>query len=117
MKLLIVWMSLGFSLSSIAAENAKIHLYRLPASAKNKISRGIIAGFKAQDAGSLEVMRTTIEGNIAKKIFDHLAVASFVLSGQDGEQTTKEAAGVTCGHYNGKNYFCAVDFSAKGVGQ
>jgi hypothetical protein len=64
----------------------------------------------------LEVVRTFIEGELAKVIFEQLKVESYVLPGQDGEQITKDARGVTCGHFSGtKKYFCAVDFAPSGI--
>jgi hypothetical protein len=76
---------------------------------------GKIKGFVAKDALAPEVVRTTITGELAKAIFNHLNVESYILSGQDGEQTTKDATGVTCGHFSGTKYFCAVDFASQGV--
>lgn len=77
--------------------------------------RGTVSAIRAQDTQSVEVVRTTIRGAVAKAIFEHLSADSVVLPGQDGEQTTKEAKGVTCGHINEKKYFCSVDFSSAGI--
>lgn len=76
---------------------------------------GKIKGFMAKDSLAPEVVRTTITGDLAKTIFNHLDVEPYTLSGQNGEQTTKDASGVTCGHFAGTKYFCSVDFAPNGV--
>jgi hypothetical protein len=84
---------------------------------KPKTVKGTAYGFKAQDSGASQVVRSVVQGAPAKMIFEHLTVDPYTLPGKDGEQTTKQANGVICGHFSGKRYFCTVDFAGTGVSQ
>jgi hypothetical protein len=80
------------------------------------LSFGQASGFEAQDALSEKVIRTTIQGQIAKKMYHHLNLPIEVISGVDGEQLTKTARGIVCAVMSGsEKYTCYLEVGPDGV--
>jgi hypothetical protein len=87
-----------------------------PVFADQQLLKGSATGSEHLGWDSVKTMRTVIKGKLAKAIFDHLEVESYILPGQDGEQTTKDANWVTCAHFSEKNYSCTLDVTPNGIG-
>jgi len=82
----------------------------------SKYSFGRASGFKNKLPGGPNLVSITIQGTLAKTMYDHLQVPTTIIPGIDGEQKTKEAKGITCAVMSGTDHYaCYLDLSSSGV--